>query len=188
MKKYIILALCLAAVCGCSDDKVTTPDIVDKDTVEKTFKIIEGMLNFNANGIRLETIGDASLIDSICVKNDKYDIRVLPTISYGKKREPNGYTYLNIDIDNKKQNIELVVNIETAKLLPILRESVIEKYGYFSEHKEFKDIEFVRDTFDFFSAAIYTISNEDFEPGVYIVRVKRTGLTDRCTAFILLES
>ncbi len=179
MKKYIIVALCLVAVWGCSDDKVTTPDIVDKDTVGKTFIRIEGMLNFIETTIILDTLGDASKLDKLCRMDDEYDIVVSPTVSYGK-----GWLY--VPFDALEVTREVIINIETAKLSPELRDSVLDRFGYFPEHKEFKNVEWHRDTVDNSPWGGYNLEFFSGNPGAYIVRVKRTGLDDRCVPFIKL--
>ena len=107
MKQIVIIALILATVWGCSDDKVTTPDPVDKDTVGKTLVTIEGMLNFIETTIILDTLGDASKLDKLCRMDDKYDIVAKPTISFGGK-------LLYMTFDTSLVATEVIISIETA--------------------------------------------------------------------------
>ncbi|PKL81329.1 MAG: hypothetical protein CVV25_00910 [Ignavibacteriae bacterium HGW-Ignavibacteriae-4] len=179
MKKYIIVALILAAVWGCSDDKITTPDLEDKDTVGKTFVTIEGLENYIETTIILDTLGDASKLDKLCRMGDKFDIVAKPTISYGGK-------LLYMTFDTSQVATEVFISIETAKVSSEIRDSVIARFGYFPEHKEFKNVEWFRDTLDNSSLAGYSLDAFTAPPGAYIIRVKRTGISDRCVPFIRL--
>lgn len=179
MKQIVIIALILATVWGCSDDKVTTPDPVVKDTLEKTFVTIEGMINFVKIEEILDTLGDPSKLDKLCRMDDEYDVVVSPTVSYG-----DGSLYVPFDAIEVTR--ELIINIETAKVSSEIRDSVIARYGYFPEHKEFKNVEWFRDTIDNSSWGGFNMEFFNGSPGAYIVRVKRTGIDDRCVPFIRL--
>jgi len=179
MKKIIIVALCLAAVWGCSDDKVTTPDIVDKDTVEKTFVTLEAIINTVGYNDILDTLGDASKLDKLCNMGDKNDIQLYPTIA-------NDFRSIQIYTDGREEPVELIVSLETAKVSSELRDIVLDRYGFFREHEEFAIIEHYRDTIYAKGWAVIGLPKKGYPPGTYIVRVKRTGVSDRCSAFIHL--
>jgi len=179
MKQIVIIALILATVWGCSDDKVTTPDPVDKDTVGKTFVTIEGMINFVKIEEILDTLGDASKLDKLCRMDDEYDIVVAPSISSGAK-------LLYIPYDINVESTEVIISIETAKVSPELRDSIIARYGFFKEHEEFESSVRLIDTIDGNPWSIQQLGTFGYEPGAFILRVKRTGISDRCVPFIQL--
>ncbi len=179
MKQIVIIALILATVWGCSDDKVTTPDPVDKDTVEKTFVTIEGMINFVKIEEILDTLGDPSKLDKLCRMDDEYDVVVSPSISTGEE-------LLFVPYDINVESTEVIISIETAKVSPELRDSIIARYGFFIEHEEFISEEKYKDTISGGPWSIFQLGNFNPKPGAYIVRVERTGISDRCVPFIRL--
>lgn len=179
MKQIVIIALILATVWGCSDDKVTTPDPVDKDTVDARFETIEAIINYVDYHDLLDTLGDKSKLDSICPILDEYDLHVYPTITKERKR-------IQVFTSKREVPTELIINVETVLLSRELRDIVIARYGYFPEHQEFKNVEHSRVTIDAMGWSDLGILKNQYSPGAYIVRVKRTGEADRCVPFIQL--
>lgn len=145
----------------------------------KTLVTIEGMLNFIETTIILDTLGDASKLDKLCRMDYKYDIVAKPTISFGGK-------LLYMTFDTSLVATEVIISIETAKVSSEIRDSVIARFGYFPEHNEFKNVEWMRDTIDNSGWENYNLTAFVAPAGAYIVRVKRTGISDRCVPFIRL--
>ena len=77
-------------------------------------------------------------------------------------------------------------DIETAKVSPELRDSIIARYGFFKEHEEFESSVRLIDTIDGSPWSVNQLGTFNYEPGAFILRVQRTGISDRCVPFINL--
>lgn len=153
MRKYIIVILCLLAVLGCSDDKGTNVK-VDK------FPLIEAMVLIDPVSDIKDTIGDKSKVGNICdnTKDDNLYIDL-----YGFENISFGYTV------NTKQLVK--VEVETVKISESIRASLVKRF-----HQDFKDPEkyFIKTVFEGEKEAksyVQSISRNDFEPGVYLIKL-----------------
>ncbi|PKL78288.1 MAG: hypothetical protein CVV25_12120 [Ignavibacteriae bacterium HGW-Ignavibacteriae-4] len=177
MKKYIIVALCLAAVWGCSDDKVTTPDIVDKDTVDARFVTINGIIETDIVGNTNDTLGTYSIDDALCSNSEEYRIVAKPNISKVQ-------TVINFNV---LQPQEVEITLETALLSKSLKDSLISRgLGTYDDFTTFKLDSLFKEILEAGEHSL-TIDLTDKPAGAYLVRVLREKNNDSCIPIIVTK-
>jgi hypothetical protein len=169
MIRFIIVALMLATVWGCSDDR--TGHLVKND-----FPIIEGMELSSRGGFLIGKVGDTNKLDMNCPGTEK-----------GFGAFPNCADDEFILSCNVKNAGKVLIYIETANTTQEFKDSLEQKYKVsLVDHKEYYT-QILLSEFreqDFHSIK-YNVS--DFDAGAYIILVERAGVEDVCIPFIVVQ-
>ncbi|TNE34380.1 hypothetical protein EP342_02905, partial [bacterium] len=112
MKKIIIVAICIVAVWGCSDDKVTKPK--DKDNSP-----LVGGISFYDRYLNLDTLGDISENETVCEFNENHNRLLRYDILQG------AFEIIIPDYETKDMGFEL----ETAEPTALLKEDFKKHFG-----------------------------------------------------------
>lgn len=170
MKKIIIIALCLAAVWGCSDDKGTNND-------DDKFPLIEGMEIVNLLSNKKDTIGNTKKVNIHCQKNEDYEI----IVSWHPIIKSNSVHY------KVKAGDYVKIKLETARASQELKDSLLSRYQISNtDHNNYSD-ELIFEGFISASGRIEGLYNIFYEKGIYLVKVLHEGVVYSCTPVIVME-
>lgn len=168
MKKIIIVALCLATVWGCSDDKVTTP-------VSNEFPLIESIIILATEGGLNDTVGNIAKYGELCNLNDEDDI-IAPWNFKANQFE--------IEFRVKTQQ-EVRIVLETAEGSQELKDSIYARYeSKVLNHEKYwsstiKTVELEQ------GQHIIKMKTDEYNKGFYLIKVIRKDVGERCFPIIV---
>ncbi|MER3329266.1 MAG: hypothetical protein RIF34_06775 [Candidatus Kapaibacterium sp.] len=170
MIRIIIIALLLATLWGCSDDKGSNLD-------EDKFPLIEGMEIVNLLSNKKDTIGNTKKVNIHCHKNEDYEI----IVSWHPIIKSNSVHY------KVKAGDYVKIKLETARASQELKDSLLSRYQISNtDHINYSD-ELIFEEFISASGRIEGLYNIFNEKGIYLVKVLHEGAVYSCAPVIVME-
>jgi len=167
MKKYILVALCLVAFWGCSDDKMNNPN-------EKNYFPLVGGVSFYDRDFELDTLGKFIENESICKFNENHNRLLRYEILQGT------FEIIFPEYESQDMGFEL----ETAEPTALLQEDFKNYFGdTFPKHKKYDKYYYNWDELPI-RQGYFIIDTSDLSEGLYILKSFKEGIQVSCKSAI----